>query len=83
MNKTDYLTGRHLLVQSQNGYTRTMCEICSNLTIKIEEWSHWHRSGVFLLTLNMFQTLFCYGLCWLWTSKCQLEKRISYDEHCF
>ena len=52
MNKTDYLTGRHLLVQSQNGYTRTMCEICSNLTIKIEEWSQWHRSGVFVVNFE-------------------------------
>ena len=52
MNKTDYLTGRHLLVQSQNGYTRTMGEICSNLTINIEEWSHWHRSGVFVVNFE-------------------------------
>ena len=31
-----------------NGNTRTMCEICWKLTIKITEWRHWRRSGVFI-----------------------------------
>ena len=29
-----------------NGNTRTMCEICSDLTIKTPEWRHWSRSGI-------------------------------------
>ena len=34
-------------VNSRN--TRTRCEICSNLTIKIPERRHWRRSGIFIL----------------------------------
>ena len=32
-----HLSGRHLLVQNQNGNTRTMCEISSMLIIKTPE----------------------------------------------
>ena len=35
--------------------TRTMCEICSNLTIKTQErrhWRHWSRSGVFIVNFE-------------------------------
>ena len=35
------------LVQVNNDNTRTMCEICSNLTIKSPERRYWRRSGVF------------------------------------
>ena len=40
------------LVKTNNGNTRTMCEICSKLTIKIPEQSHWHRSGVFIVNFK-------------------------------
>ena len=47
-----------------NGNTRTMCEICSKLTIKTTERRH------------IFHTLFwCYH-CWLWTSECHLGSLI-------
>ena len=47
------------LFKINNGNIRTMCEMCSKLTIKTPEWRHWHRSGVFIVTLNRFHTLFC------------------------
>ena len=48
------------LLKFNNKNTRTSCEICSKLTIKTPEWSHWcqhfsHLVLVFLLlTLNMW-----------------------------
>ena len=47
------------LFKANNRITKTRCEICSKLTIKILERRHWRRSGVFLLTLNIFYTLLC------------------------
>lgn len=41
---------RHLLVLSQN--SKTMINICSDLTIKIAEPPHWHLSGVFIVTFE-------------------------------
>ena len=32
-----------------NRKTRTRCEICSKLTIKIPEWGHLRRCGVFIV----------------------------------
>ena len=29
--------------------TRTVCKVCSKLTIKTLEWRHWRRSGVFII----------------------------------
>ena len=42
----------HLLVQSNSGNTRTMCEIYSNLIIKTPERRYWHRSGVFIVNFE-------------------------------
>ena len=35
-----------------NGNTRTMCEICSKLTIKLQERRQWHLSGVFVVNFE-------------------------------
>ena len=35
-----------------NRSTRTRCEICSKLTIKIPERRHWHRSGIFIVNFE-------------------------------
>ena len=43
---------RHLLVLN-NGNTRTMCEICSKLTIKIPLRHHWSCFGIFILNIEM------------------------------
>ena len=46
---------RHLIVQVNNGNTRTMCEVCSKLTIKTLERRHWHALLLFpLLTLDKY-----------------------------
>ena len=37
--------------------TRTMCEICSELTIKTPKQRHWHRSGLFIVNFEQFHTL--------------------------
>ena len=41
-----------------NRNTRIRCEIYSELPVKTPERRQWRRSGVFLLTLNIFHTLF-------------------------
>ena len=46
------------LFKVSNGKTRTMCEICSKLTIKTLEWCHRRRSDVYI---DEF-----------WISKCQV-----------
>ena len=61
---------RHLLVPSNNRNTRTMCEICSELTIKIPD-----DVTSLLLILNRFHTLFWWFCCWLWTSPCRLRNK--------
>ena len=37
------------LLKVNNRNTRTRCEICSKLTIKILERHQWHRSGIFIV----------------------------------
>ena len=49
-------TGNYMFKVDNN--TRTRCEICSKLTAKTPERRHWRCSGVFLLILKTFHTLF-------------------------
>ena len=35
-----------------NRNTRTRCEICSKLTIRIPEQRHWRRSGIFIVNFE-------------------------------
>ena len=35
-----------------NGNTKTGCEICSKLAIKIPEGRHWRRSGIFIVSFE-------------------------------
>ena len=37
------------LFKTNNGNTRSMCEICSKGTIRTLEWRHWRRSVVFIV----------------------------------
>ena len=53
------------LFNVKNRNTRTMCKICSKLTIKTPIKS-------LLLTLNRFHSFLCCLYCWLWTSTCWL-----------
>lgn len=64
------LPGRVLPFQShQKRNNRTICDICSKLIIKTREWHQWRLLVSFLITLNIFDTLFWSYHCWLWTSK--------------
>ena len=50
-----YLPAGIYLFEVNNGNTRTMCEICSKLTIKTREGSHWNYtncSGVFIVNFE-------------------------------
>ena len=58
-NKPTYPGGTYLF-KANNGNTRTMREICSNLVS-------------LLLTLNRFHTFFWCFYCWTWTSNCLLS----------
>ena len=46
------------LFKINNGNTRTMCEICSKLTIKTTEQIQWRRSGVFIATFQQISHIF-------------------------
>ena len=41
-----------------NGNTRTRCEICSELTIKMPERRDSHRSGIFIVNFEHISHLF-------------------------
>ena len=40
------------LLKVNNRNTRTRCEICSELTIKIPERRQWRRSGIFIVNFE-------------------------------
>ena len=40
------------LLKVNNRNTKTRCEICSKLTIKTPERSHWRRSSVFIVNFE-------------------------------
>ena len=63
---------RIYLFKVSNGNTRTVCEICSNLTIRTAERLRWRRCSVFVGNFDIFHILFWCFHCWLWTSKCWL-----------
>ena len=55
--------------------SKMMCEICSQLTIKILDQHQWCHSGVYIVLLiwDIFHTLFRCFYYWLhWTNKCWL-----------
>ena len=52
--QTNFITfpvGNYML-KVNNRNTRERCEICSKLTIKTPEGSHWRRSGVFVVNFE-------------------------------
>ena len=61
------------LFKVNNGKIRTMCEICSKLTIKTPKRQHDVILVYLLLTFKIFHTLFWCFHCWLWTIKCWLS----------
>ena len=62
---------RYLLVQNQQWKHQTMYGIFSKLTINTPEWSHWRRSGIFVLNFQqishfafMFSLFTSTNKCW-------------------
>ena len=53
LNKEGYQADIYLL-KVNNRNTRTRCEICSKLTIKIPERRQCRRSGIFILNFTYF-----------------------------
>ena len=77
--------GIHLL-KTNNRNIRTICEICSKLTIKTIERRQWRRSGVFIVNFEHISHLVLVFLLftlnkylpagiWLFWKKCYIEKR--------
>ena len=54
-----YITVGIYLLNVNNRNTRTMCEICSKLTIKTPEQRQWRRSGVFIVICEHILHLPC------------------------
>ena len=46
------------MVKVNNRNTKTRCEICSKLTIKISERRYWRRSGVFIVNFGRRSSIF-------------------------
>ena len=46
------------MVKINNRNTKTRCEICSKLIIKIPERRHWRRSGVFIVNFGRLSGIF-------------------------
>ena len=71
-----YIANNYLF-KDNNRNTRTSCEICSKVTKKTPERRQWRRSGVFIVNLNIFHTLFQCFYFWLRTSNCLLGSNVS------
>ena len=52
LNFRNVLPRRYLLVQVNNGNSKTMCGICSKLTVKTLEGRHWRHSDVFIVNFE-------------------------------
>ena len=53
-----------------------MCEIGSKLTIKTPEGRQWRCSGISIVNFQQILLIARCLYCWLWTSKCRLDKNI-------
>ena len=62
------------LLKVNIGNTRTMCEICSELTIKTTERYQWRLSGIFIVNFKHILHIALVFPFWLWTSKCWLDQ---------
>ena len=52
LNINNFRVLHNLPAQSNNSNTRTRCEICSKLKIKIPERRQWRRSGIFIVNFE-------------------------------
>ena len=51
-NQQHWIPVGNYMFKVSNRNTRTRCEICSELTIKITERCHWRRSGIFIVNFE-------------------------------
>ena len=51
IDRIDRIAGNYMF-KVKNRNTRTGCEICSKLTIKISEPHYWRRSGVVIVNFD-------------------------------
>ena len=66
------------LFRVNNGNTKTMCEICSKLTIKTPNDVSDVVLVSLMLSLNSFHAFFWCFYCSLWTSKCLLGGKYQF-----
>ena len=52
MQALDSFPAGNYMFKVNNRNTRTGCEICPKLTIKIPERRHWRRSGIFIINFE-------------------------------
>ena len=52
MQALDSFPAGNYMFKVNNRNTRTECEICPKLTIKIPERRHWRRSGIFIVNFE-------------------------------
>ena len=57
-NNGNYNPAGIYMFEVNNRNTRTMCEICSRLTIKTPQRRQWGRSGVFVVNFEYISHLF-------------------------
>ena len=68
---------RNYMFKLNNRNTRTSCEICSKLTIKTPEQSHWRRSGVFIVNFEHISQLVLVFLLLTLSRWMPAERRVS------
>ena len=67
------------LLKVSNKNTKKKSEIFSRLTLKTRDRRHWRRSGILLLALKRFHTLFWCFYCWLWAGKCSQVSKLNFS----
>ena len=65
----------------KNRNTRTICEICSKLTIITPERRQWRLSGVYIVNSEQISRIVLCFCCWIWASKWRLGRhnRVNFD----
>ena len=59
INHNHWIPPGNYMFKVNNKNTKTRCEICSKLTIKIPERRHWRRSGIFIVNFEHISPRSC------------------------
>ena len=68
-------------LKMNNENTRTICEICSKLTLKIPTLHQWRHSSVFNVNFAQISNMVPVFPLWIWTSKYCLGCVLSYTSN--